>query len=231
MAFLCVPTPRTKVLVDQWLQDLRWAHTHLQKTHPEIPRPVPYEDPGPWKVLCRSPKWKTLLGEIVDRSLSDLPAASRPNQKVDSTKPEALAAVAGLHVCTECPPSSALVFPTLAALTQHRVRKHQHKNIFQSYVSSACCPACGQSYHTRRRAIDHLSYRSKTCKRIAIDAIAQGRWAQLSPEAERELRDADLAANASDKRAGRSHLLAGVPGPKCGRRPISFRYNVAPPDS
>ena len=77
----------------------------------------------------------------------------------------------------------------------------------------------------RAGAVDHISYRSAVCKRAGLAAIAEGSWAPLTDEQERGLRDADLKANAVDRKHGRSSLLADRPGPKCGRRRQS---NVAP---
>ena len=46
--------------------------------------------------------------------------------------------------------------------------------------------------------------------------LGAGLIQKLTPDEERKARDADLKANRADKKAGRSFLLADVPGPKCG---------------
>ena len=117
----------------------------------------------------------------------------------------------GLFPCKLCPKGKVQVFASAAALTQHEVREHQRRNIFQRFVKSSRCPNCDQEYWSRRRAVDHISYRSAVCKREGLAAIADGTWTPLSEEQERKLRDADL-------KAGRAGLLADKPGPKSGRR-------------
>ena len=185
---------------------------------PKLTLPDPYNHPQPWLDLVSSPRWKTILHDVVDRDLVELPASVGTKQTVDFNNTAERERVKALHPCPQCPRDSVQVFETAAALTQHRVRHHGHRNTFQSYVRPSKCPNCGREYWTRRRAIDHITYRSAVCNREGLLAISNGTWVPLSDVEVRKLRDNDLKANAADRKCGRSFLLANRHGPKCGRK-------------
>ena len=104
-----------------------------------------------------------------------------------------------------------------AVQRQHWMRVHGQQTVIQSIANDQQCPMCGLWYITRRRAVDHISYRSKVCRAAALQAIDSGSVCIISAQEERAARDSDLQANRRDKLCGRPFCLAGVPGPKCGR--------------
>ena len=105
-----------------------------------------------------------------------------------------------------CPCNARRAFEKRSALIQHCVRDHKRRTVRQSIVLPDECPICLRSYGTRRRAVDHISYRALKCRRAALAALADGSAVVLSEADERRLRDLDLEADAMDRAAGRARL-------------------------
>ena len=78
------------------------------------------------------------------------------------------AAPADAYVCTECPEESARVFNDRRALLSHRMRCHGHRKLSRQFINSDVCPACGKSFPSMARALDHLEYRSKRCHAMMV---------------------------------------------------------------
>ena len=111
-----------KMEADRAALDLRWMREHLRTQMAEIELPDPFEDPQPWLQLIGRPQWKSMLKEIVDRELKDLPAPPPSKQTAEFNEAGRLERVHGLFPCPHCPRNAVQVFATAKALTQHRVQ-------------------------------------------------------------------------------------------------------------
>lgn len=56
------------------------------------------------------------------------------------------------------------VFNTKQSLALHEFKVHGIKDCLRKYVNTVFCPICMVMFHTRERLLNHLKYRSPTCK-------------------------------------------------------------------
>ena len=68
-----------------------------------------------------------------------------------------------LGLLFECDACSA-VFQSRQALSLHRFKLHGTKSITRRYIDGTQCPICLVEFWTRERAINHVRYRSVTCR-------------------------------------------------------------------
>jgi len=97
--------------------------------------------------------------------------------------------------CEEC----GKVFASLRALKCHGTHAHGRKRPAAAFVVSAICPACGNDYRTRLRALEHVERGSARCRL----AVLEGGMVPHSPEV-------IAAADAVDREVRRHARAQGV---------------------
>ena len=72
-------------------------------------------------------------------------------------------------VCMFCPRDKRRCCNSAGALVSHQHRSHCYKNPFGRATVDDSCPACGKTFGSRAKALDHIAYRAKRCKQAFLN--------------------------------------------------------------
>ena len=72
-------------------------------------------------------------------------------------------------VCMLCPSDKRRCCNSAGALVSHQHRSHGCKNSFRRATVDDSCPACGKTFGTRAKALDHIAYRAKRCRQAFLN--------------------------------------------------------------
>jgi hypothetical protein len=127
----------------------------------------------------------------------------------------ALAVEAGSgFACPDC----GRQFASAMAVKFHAAHVHGRKRPVHAFVTTSACPACGNDYCTRLRALEHVERGSKVCRQ----AVMGGGMLPRPPE---EVAAAD-GADQQRRRSARQHGVADLAGPPA---PVRRRPPAAAP--
>ena len=138
------------------LDDMRWvreASTALRVM------PDPSHHPEPWmNLLDNENEWSNALRQLDVK-------CSRPRKSGGArymSDDQQLANPQGF-VCMLCPSDKRRCCTSAGALVSHQHRSHGYKNPLRRATVDDSCPACGKTFGTRAKALDHIACRAKRC--------------------------------------------------------------------
>ena len=144
------------------LDDLRWvreASTALRRM------PDPFHQPEPWmNLLDNENEWSKALRQLHVK-------CSRPKKSEGARymSDEQLLANPQVFVCMLCPSDKRRCCNSAGALVSHQHRSHGYKNPFRRATVDDSCPACGTTFGTRAKALDHIANRAKRCRQAFLN--------------------------------------------------------------
>lgn len=97
------------------------------------------------------------------------------------------------QTCDDC----GVAFPSLQALSVHRVRKHGWRHEVRVHIDTTFCTVCLLEFHARNRVINHLAYGSPIC---LANLLARG--PVISWEAANALDDEERVGEGRNRSAG-----------------------------
>ena len=138
---------------------MRWvreASTALRRM------PDPVHHPEPWMNLRMSgqKRFESSMSSAQDRRKSEGARYMSDDQLLKN--PQAF-------VCMLCPRDKRRCCNSAGALASHQHRSHGYKNPFRRATVDDSCPACGKTFGTRAKALDHIAYRAKRCRQAFLN--------------------------------------------------------------
>ena len=101
-------------------------------------------------------------------------------------------------VCMLCPSDKRRCCNSAGALVSHQHRSHGYKNPFRRATVDDSCPACGKTFGTRPKALDHIAYRAKRCRQACLNGSIP--WASEEETALADENDRKEAAKLGSQR-------------------------------
>ena len=144
------------------LDDLRWvreASTALRRM------PDPFHHPEPWmNLLGNENEWSKAL-----RQLDVKCSRPRKSEGARYMSDDQLLENPQAFVCMLCTRDKRRCCNSAGALVSHQHRSHGYKNPFRRATVDDSCLACGKTFGTRAKALDHIAYRAKRCRQAFLN--------------------------------------------------------------
>ena len=167
------------------LDDLRWvreASTALRRM------PDPFHQPEPWmNLLEHENEWSKAL-----RQLDVMCSRPKKSERARYMSDDQLVANPQAFVCMLCPSDKRRCCNSAGALVSHQHRSHGYKNPLRRAIVDESCPACGETFGTRAKALDHIAYRAKRCRQAFLNGSIP--WASEEETALADEKDCKEAA-------------------------------------
>jgi hypothetical protein len=141
--------------------------------------------------------WKQLVATFLERASKDEVICERLMRK-DKPSEELNMEI----LCAQCGKD----FKNKAALHMHERHAHGRTRLAKEFVLTGLCPSCGTNYHTRQRAIHHISIAAPRCRQ----AMLEGRLPRHTAEQVAEADKLETEARKLARKAGVS-CMAGPP--------------------
>ena len=127
--------------------------------------PDPFHQPEPWMNLLEIKyEWSKALRQLDVK-------CSRPKKSEGARymSDDQLMANPQAFVCMLCPNDKRRCCNSAGALISHQHRSHGYKNPFRRATVDDSFPACGKTFGTRAKALDHIAYRAKRCRQAFLN--------------------------------------------------------------
>ena len=109
--------------------------------------------------------------------------------------------------CVEGCPFSA---PSKQLLAMHSFKVHQVKSVWKNYLGDYLyCPICLKYFHTRERVLNHIRYKSETCRHNLVIRYSDKMWTDAEV-AEMDSNEAECHSKSQATGKRRHHVEAPV---------------------